>query len=116
MIEVVTDCECGDKCCEPTCCDKPMEALKANTTDAAEEKHVPVIEKTKNGIKVKIGSVPHPMEKEHYIQFIEVIVDGKVCRQNLKPGDAPEAEFCVSRSKVTAREHCNIHGLWSGSI
>ncbi len=95
------------------CCGQPMEALKANTVDASKEKHVPVIEKTKTGVKVKVGSVPHPMEKEHYIEWIEIVADGRSYRKFLKPGDAPEAEFCVDAKKLTAREQCNLHGLWA---
>jgi len=80
--------------------------------DAAKERHVPVIEKTANGFKVMVGSVPHPMEEKHYIEFIEVIADGKVYRQDLQPGQKPEAEFCIQAEKIVAREYCNIHGLW----
>jgi superoxide reductase len=80
--------------------------------DAAKEKHVPVIEKTADGYKVKVGDVAHPMEEKHYIEWIELIADGKAYRQFLKPGDAPEATFCISASSVTAREYCNLHGLW----
>jgi superoxide reductase len=94
------------------CCNEPMKQMKENTVDASLEKHVPVIEKVANGIKVKVGSVPHPMEEKHYIEFIELIVDGKVCRQYLAPGQAPEAFFVVTGDKVTAREYCNMHGLW----
>jgi superoxide reductase len=94
------------------CCNEPMKQVKENTVDASLEKHVPVIEKVANGIKVKVGSVPHPMEEKHYIEFIELIVDGKVCRQYLSPGQAPEAFFAVAGDKVTAREYCNMHGLW----
>jgi len=97
---------------ELVCCGKPMILQKENTVDAAKEKHVPVIEKTADGVKVKIGSVPHPMEEKHYIQWIEIIADGKVYHQFLKPGDAPEAVFCVKAEKVIAREYCNIHGQW----
>ncbi len=97
---------------ELVCCGKPMELLKENTTDAAVEKHVPVIKKTDKGVKVEIGSVPHPMEKEHYIEWIEVIADGKSYKKFLKPGDKPEAEFCIDAKEVTAREYCNLHGLW----
>jgi superoxide reductase len=98
-----------------TCCDQPMKQLKENTTDAAKEKHVPVIEKTATGYKVKVGSVAHPMLPEHYIEWIELVADGaesKVYRQFLKPGQAPEAEFQVSAAEVSAREYCNLHGLW----
>jgi len=94
------------------CCSKPMVLLTANTTDAAKEKHVPVIERSAGaGLKVKVGSVPHPMEEKHYIEWIEIIVDGKACRKFLKPGQAPEATFCGS-DRVVAREFCNLHGLW----
>ncbi len=94
------------------CCGKPMELLKENTTDAAVEKHVPVIEKTENGFKISVGSVPHPMEEKHFIEWIEVIADGKSYRKFLKPGDKPEAKFCIDAKEVTAREYCNLHGLW----
>ncbi len=94
------------------CCGQDMTLLTENTVDAAREKHVPVIEKTAGGIKVKVGGVAHPMEEKHYIQWIEVIADGKSCFRFLKPGDAPEAVFNITADKVTAREYCNIHGLW----
>lgn len=96
------------------CCGQNMELLKENSTDASHEKHVPVIEKTKDGFKVKIGSVPHPMEEKHYIEWIEVIADGTSYRRFLKPGDKPEAMFCIKAKKITAREYCNLHGLWKG--
>jgi superoxide reductase len=94
------------------CCGQDMVLLKANTTDAAQEKHVPVIEKTADGFKVKIGSVPHPMVAEHYIEWIEVIADGTAYRKFLNPGDAPEADFKIDATEITAREYCNVHGLW----
>ncbi|MFC1571433.1 desulfoferrodoxin [Candidatus Margulisiibacteriota bacterium] len=97
---------------ELVCCGQPMQLLVENTTDAAKEKHVPVIEKTDCGVKVKVGSVAHPMEAKHYIEWIEVIADGAAFRQFLKPGDKPEAEFCVDAKQITAREYCNLHGLW----
>ena len=97
---------------ELVCCDQPMKRFEENTVDAAKEKHVPVIEKTANGYKVKVGSVPHPMEEKHYIEWIELIANGKAYRQFLSPGDVPEAEFCIDAAQVTAREYCNIHGLW----
>ena len=97
---------------ELVCCGQPMKLFVENTVDAAREKHVPVMEKSADGIKVKVGSVPHPMEEKHYIEFIELIVDGKVCRQYLSPGQAPEAFFAVTGDKVSAREYCNLHGLW----
>ena len=94
------------------CCGQNMKLLDENTVDAAKEKHVPVIEKTEQGFKVKVGSVEHPMTEEHYIEWIEVIADGQVYRQDLKPGEKPEAEFCIKAEKITAREFCNLHGLW----
>ena len=97
---------------ELVCCGKPMILQVENTVDAAKEKHVPVIEKTAEGFKVKVGSIPHPMEEKHYIVMIELIVDGKSYQQALKPGDAPEASFCVKGVTVSAREYCNLHGLW----
>jgi superoxide reductase len=97
---------------ELVCCGQPMKLFKENTVDAAKEKHVPVIEKTADGFKVKVGSVAHPMEEKHWIEWVELIVDGKVYRQFLKPGQAPEATFCIKADKVAAREYCNLHGLW----
>ncbi len=99
---------------EMYCCGKPMELLPEKTADTGKEKHVPVIEKTSSGYKVKVGSVPHPMEEKHYIEWVEIIADDKAYRQYLKPGIAPEATFCIEAAKITAREHCNIHGLWKG--
>jgi superoxide reductase len=97
---------------ELVCCGQPMKLQQEKEKDEGNEKHVPVIEKTGNGYKVKVGSVPHPMEDAHYIEWIELIADGKVYRQYLKPGQAPEAEFCVEASEVSAREYCNVHGHW----
>ena len=94
------------------CCGKPMESLAAKTSDQGQEKHLPVVEEFNGGIKVKIGSVPHPMEEKHYIEWIEVVTDGKAYRQFLKPGEAPEAVFNIPAGNVTAREHCNMHGMW----
>jgi superoxide reductase len=95
------------------CCGQMMKLFKENTVDAAKEKHVPVVEKTENGIKVKVGEVAHPMLAEHWIEWIQVIdSDGKSYRKFLNPGDAPEAEFCVQLQNPTVREFCNLHGLW----
>lgn len=94
------------------CCGEPMQLREENTVDASKEKHVPVIEKGDGKVTVKVGSVPHPMEEAHYIQWIEIIDDGKISRQMLKPGAAPEATFCVNSDKVVAREYCNLHGHW----
>jgi len=113
------------------CCGEPMKLLKENTVDAAKEKHVPVIEKTAAGYKVKVGSVAHPMKPEHYIEWIELLADGAAYRQFLEPGGpsiptpsglgtalsqskggAPEAVFNLAAKEVSAREYCNLHGLW----
>ncbi len=94
------------------CCGQDMKRYIENTVDAAKEKHVPVIEKTATGLKVKVGSVAHPMEDKHYIEWIEVIADGRAYRQFLNPGDAPEAAFDIQADNVSARAYCNIHGLW----
>jgi len=94
------------------CCGKPMNLLTENTTDAATEKHVPVIEKTDGGYKVTVGSVAHPMEEKHYIEWIELMADGKAYRQFLNPADKPEAFFKLDAKQVSAREYCNLHGLW----
>ena len=96
------------------CCGKSMELLDEKTADATTEKHVPVIEKIDGGYKVKVGSVPHPMQDEHYIEWIELLADGKAYRQFLEPGGEPEAVFKVDAGSVSAREHCNVHGLWKG--
>jgi superoxide reductase len=94
------------------CCGQPMNLLTANTTDAAKEKHVPIVSVGAGTITVKVGSVPHPMEAKHFIEFIEVMADGKVYRQHLKPGDKPEAVFSIAALACTARAYCNLHGLW----
>jgi len=97
---------------ELVCCNQPMKLMEENTTDAALEKHVPVIEKTEDGIKVKVGSVPHPMQEDHHIEWIELIADGRAYRQFLSPGEEPEAVFSIEAQSITAREYCNLHGLW----
>lgn len=97
------------------CCDKPMDRMAENTTDAAQEKHVPVVEKVDGGIKVTVGEVAHPMEEKHYISWIEVIADGRSCRRFLSPGDAPEAVFGVKGDSITVRAYCNLHGLWKAA-
>ncbi|MFZ5449443.1 MAG: desulfoferrodoxin [Thermodesulfobacteriota bacterium] len=97
---------------ELVCCGAPMKYYAENTVDAAKEKHVPVVEKITGGFRVKVGSVAHPMEPAHYIEWIEIIADGKAYRQFLQPGQAPEAAFEIKADKVTAREYCNLHGVW----
>lgn len=97
---------------EVTCCDKPMSLFKENSSDGAKEKHVPIIEKIAGGFKVTVGSVPHPMEEKHYIEWIELIADGISYKAFLTPGKEPTAQFMLSASRVIARGYCNIHGLW----
>ena len=99
---------------ELVCCGEPMKLMEEQTADAATEKHVPVVEKTPEGIKVKVGSVPHPMEDKHYIEWIQIIAGGGAYRIFLKPGGAPEGTFEADMGEVTAREFCNVHGLWKG--
>ncbi|MEM2974247.1 MAG: desulfoferrodoxin [Candidatus Micrarchaeia archaeon] len=94
------------------CCGQPMELLEEKVEDFGAEKHVPVIERIFGGVKVQIGSVPHPMEEKHYIEWIEIIADGRNYRKYLKPGDKPEAEFRIKARDILAREYCNVHGLW----
>jgi len=97
---------------ELVCCGQPMTLQTENTVDAAKEKHVPVIEKVAGGYKVKVGAVAHPMEEKHHIEWIELIAGDKAYRQFLKVGDAPEAFFATDATQVSAREYCNLHGLW----
>lgn len=99
---------------ELVCCGKPMVLLKENVTDAAQEKHVPVVEKLDGGYRVKVGSAAHPMLSEHYIQWIELLTPTSVLRHELKPGDEPEAVFLTDEECMCAREYCNLHGLWKG--
>jgi superoxide reductase len=94
------------------CCGQSMELLHENTVDASLEKHVPIIEVKGDKIHVKVGSVEHPMEEKHYIEFIELIADGISYKKFLKPGEKPGAEFCINAKHLTAREYCNLHGLW----
>lgn len=99
---------------ELVCCGRPMKLKVENTVDASLEKHVPVLEKTSSGFRVKVGSAQHPMEEKHYIEWIEIIAGDKLYRKWLKPGDVPEAVFEIDADQVIAREYCNLHGLWKG--
>ena len=94
------------------CCGKPMTLLNENTVDASKEKHVPVVEKVEGGVLVKVGSVEHPMEEKHYIEWIEIHAGNKIYRKHLNPGDKPEALFKIDEEVDYAREYCNLHGLW----
>jgi superoxide reductase len=98
---------------ELVCCGEPMEQMNEKTEDSSVEKHVPYIEKTDDGILVKVGqNQDHPMEEKHYIEWIQIIADGEVYREFLKPGDKPQAKFCIKADDIEAREYCNVHGLW----
>lgn len=111
IVEVVSNSS-GTLCC----CDKPMKLLKENTTEAATEKHIPVIEKTEHGYRVTVGEVEHPMSEEHYIEWIDLVTDNGVLRHFLKPGEKPIAEFKTDAEEgVTARAYCNLHGLWKSN-
>lgn len=101
---------------ELVCCGEPMKLFTENTVDAAKEKHVPATEKTAEGYLVKVGSVAHPMEEKHYIEWIELVADGRAYREFLKPGQAPEAFFPVQAQRVSVREYCNLHGLWRADL
>jgi superoxide reductase len=100
-----------------SCCGAPMVFLKAGVTDASKEKHVPVVEKTAQGIKVKVGALAHPMDEKHWIQWVELVGGNFCCARFLKPGDAPEAEFpCGCKGPLTARAYCNLHGHWEAEV
>jgi superoxide reductase len=96
------------------CCGEPMKLCTEGAVDAAVEKHVPVVKSVDGGCQVSVGSVAHPMEDDHYIEWIEIVVDGKVYRQELSPSDPPQVTFPVPADGVTARAYCNLHGLWKG--
>ncbi len=98
---------------ELVCCGKPMILQESKTEDEGQEKHVPVVEETPEGTKVKVGSVSHPMMEKHYIEWIEVQADGKVFRNFLSPDDEPAAYFDIDGLDIKeVRIYCNIHGLW----
>lgn len=98
------------------CCGKPMDNLVAGSKDASLEKHVPVIERIGEGILIKVGSDPHPMEEKHFIRFIEVLTKDQVIRAELSPNQAPEAFFDIKADDVIeVREYCTVHGLWNAS-
>ncbi len=97
---------------ELVCCGQPMKLYQENTVDAAVEKHVPVIEKTDGGVKVKVGSVAHPMTQEHHIEWVQLIRGNMTCRKYLESGGTPAAEFCGDAESAVVRAYCNLHGLW----
>jgi len=97
---------------ELVCCSEAMKLLEEQTAEQAKEKHVPVVEKTDNGIKITVGSTPHPMEEKHYIEWIQIITDQGSCKKFLHLGDVPEAEFTGVQGLKKVREYCNVHSLW----
>lgn len=97
---------------ELICCGQPMTLQKENTKEAAMEKHLPVVQREGDRLKVKVGSVAHPMESAHFIEWIELLEDGRVTRAELKPGDKPEADFPAPTGDFVVRAYCNLHGLW----
>lgn len=97
------------------CCGQPMRLCGENTTDAAVEKHIPVIEKHDDSVRITVGSVAHPMTAEHYIEWIELLMNGRLLRQKLEPDDEPVAIFDgldMDEAEIAARAYCNLHGLW----
>jgi superoxide reductase len=98
---------------ELVCCNQKMNLQTENTTEASLEKHIPVIEKIGDNVfKVTVGSLEHPMDEDHYIEWIEVVADNKVYKRYLKPLDKPQAIFKIVSEELTARAYCNKHGLW----
>jgi superoxide reductase len=101
---------------ELVCCGQPMKLLTEKTEDAGMEKHVPVVERSDGATRVRVGSVPHPMEEKHFIEWIEILTENGVMRRFLKPGEAPGAEFRVEEKIVKVRDYCNVHGLWKKEL
>lgn len=99
---------------ELVCCGKPMNLQTEHSHDEGEEKHLPIIERNGDKLVVKVGSVAHPMEEDHYIEWIEInMLDvGRIAKKYLKPGDKPEVEFHVRGDNFKIRAYCNKHGLW----
>jgi len=95
-----------------SCCGEPMQEMTENTVEASKEKHIPVVTPVDGGYKVSVGSVEHPMEEKHFIEWIELVTPSGVLRKQLKPGEKPEAVFLTNEKNVYARELCNLHGLW----
>ena len=95
------------------CCGQSMKLFEEKAKEEGKEKHLPVTEKTEKGMKVKVGSVPHPMEVNHYIEWIEVVTENGTEKKFLKPGTEPAAEFLCTQGAVSVREYCSVHGLWS---
>ncbi len=99
------------------CCGQKMEALEPNTTDAAGEKHLPVVKADDKTVCVSVGEVNHPMSEEHSIQWVYVETKNGGQRRAFKPGEAPQVTFCVGEDKpVAVYAYCNLHGLWKTEI
>lgn len=125
MVKLYRCAHCGnivemveDKGVKVVCCGEPIQFLNPNTTDAATEKHVPVVEADGNKITVKVGSVEHPMTEEHHISFIILETDKGVQKKYLNPAGKPEAEFVLADGEkaVAAYEYCNLHGFWKAAL
>lgn len=95
-----------------SCCNQPMQKLEENSVEASKEKHIPVVTPVPGGYKVSVGSVEHPMEDKHFIEWIELVTESTVLRKQLKPGEKPEVIFLTDAKTVYAREYCNLHGHW----
>jgi len=111
VVEVLAPCAIELSCCGPAM----VRQREKSGCDPGSQEHAPVIERTRSGIKVRFGVVPHPMEADHRIEWVEVIACGKSYRQFLAPGDAPEAAFDILSDVITVRGYCNLHGLWKSS-
>jgi superoxide reductase len=98
---------------ELVCCGQAMELKQPKSEDEGAEKHKPVVERTDQGVVVKIGTVAHPMISEHYIEWIEIVTEHRTYKKFLEPGQEPQAEFFLEAENIEARAYCNIHGLWS---
>lgn len=97
---------------EMVCCGQIMELKQTKSEEEGTEKHKPVIERTDIGVIVRVGEAAHPMEAEHYIEWIEIVTEHRVYQKHLDPGQEPVAEFCLEAQNLTARAYCNVHGLW----
>jgi len=98
------------------CCGKPMILQQEKTADQGKEKHVPVVEKSEKGIMIRVGSIPHPMEETHYLEWVDVRTGENVYVRGFKPGEKPETEFCIADTNVKVRAYCNVHGLWTNKV
>jgi superoxide reductase len=99
----------------PVCCGEPMKELMPNTTDASQEKHVPIVTRENNRITVNVGSVDHPMTEEHYIEFIALETEKGFRIAYLNPGDKPRVDFYEEEPVIAVYAFCNLHGLWKTS-